>query len=82
MIGLDRDISDKSREQAVTEFTLAVVHDCLADHLYRISIFESPNCPLCKNDKVMNTNHVLGCSALHGDSLVERYWSIHLLVGH
>ncbi|GFY46396.1 hypothetical protein TNIN_256451 [Trichonephila inaurata madagascariensis] len=46
-MSLHKDISDKPREKAVVEFRLAVSHNCLADHLHCIGIFERSNCPLC-----------------------------------
>ena len=70
---LDRGISDKPRKKAVAEFRLAVGHDCLAAHLYRIGIFTSPNCPLSENNVIMDRNHLLACPALRGDSEVTRY---------
>ncbi|GFR32544.1 uncharacterized protein TNCT_521411 [Trichonephila clavata] len=63
-IGLNQDISDKFREKAVAEFRLLLGHDCLADHLHRSGIFESPNCPLCKKDEVMDRNHLCWDSQL------------------
>jgi len=79
----DRGIFYKHREKAVSEFRIAVGHDCLAAHLYRIDIFTSPNCPLCEKNVVMDRNHLLGCPALRGDSEVTRYWSArHQLMRH
>ncbi|GFU50795.1 hypothetical protein TNCV_2495011 [Trichonephila clavipes] len=76
-------VSDKPCEKVVKEFRLAVGQDCLADLLHCISIFENPNCPLCKKDEVMDRNNLLECSALRGDFEVIRYWSArHLLMGH
>ncbi|GFQ87404.1 hypothetical protein TNCT_605831 [Trichonephila clavata] len=50
--------------KAVTEFRLEMSHDCLIDHLRHIDILESPNCPLCNKDEVMDRNYLLRCLVL------------------
>ncbi|XP_071043823.1 uncharacterized protein [Parasteatoda tepidariorum] len=77
---LDRDISDRPREKTAVEFRLTVGHDCLAHHLHRIGIFTSPNCPLCRKFELIDRKHLMGCSAVRGDSEVKRYWSARLLL--
>jgi hypothetical protein len=42
-------IPNLPRKAAVTHFRLITGHDCLAQHLHKIGIRDSPNCPLSNN---------------------------------
>ncbi|KAJ4451483.1 hypothetical protein ANN_02946 [Periplaneta americana] len=57
-------IPDLPRKSSVAAFRLATGHDCLAKHLHRIGIYQSPNCPLCMNcnlvlRKMLTVNYYL-----------------------
>jgi hypothetical protein len=41
-------VPDFPRRDAVATFRLITSHDCLAAHLYRLSLYPSPMCVLCR----------------------------------
>ncbi|KAJ4442172.1 hypothetical protein ANN_12038 [Periplaneta americana] len=49
-------IPDLPRKSSVAAFRLATGHDCLAKHLHRIGIYQSPICPLCNSNQEMDSN--------------------------
>ncbi|KAJ4435641.1 hypothetical protein ANN_18257, partial [Periplaneta americana] len=69
-------IPDLSRKSSVAAFRLATGHDCLAKHLHRIGIYQSPNCPLCNSNQEMDSEHLKICASVadHGN-IFEKYWS-------
>ncbi|KAJ4434467.1 hypothetical protein ANN_23029 [Periplaneta americana] len=51
-------------------------HDCLAKHLHRIGIYQSPNCPLCNSNQELDSEHLKICASVAGhDNIFEKYWS-------
>ncbi|GFT52727.1 hypothetical protein NPIL_155651, partial [Nephila pilipes] len=52
------DIPDKPKREAVVTFRLFTGHDCLAAHLYRISILTEAACPLVTKEMSLWTNTV------------------------
>ncbi|KAJ4429826.1 hypothetical protein ANN_22030 [Periplaneta americana] len=69
-------IPDLSRKSSVAAFRLATGHDCLAKHLHRIGIYQSPNCPLCNSNQEMDSEHLKICASVAGhDNIFEKYWS-------
>ena len=68
-------IPDTPRKSAVAAFRLLTGHDCLAKHLHRIGILQSPNCPLCSLNEEMDHHHLRKCPAVPKDTISERYWS-------
>uniref|UniRef100_A0A8D8T8G2 Reverse transcriptase zinc-binding domain-containing protein n=1 Tax=Cacopsylla melanoneura TaxID=428564 RepID=A0A8D8T8G2_9HEMI len=68
-------IPNLPRKAAVTHFRLLTGHDCLAEHLHRIGVKNSPNCPLCPLNTPMNSSHLASCPALRStNNIVEKYW--------
>ena len=72
-------VPEGPRQEAVAIFRLITGHDCLAAHLHKISIFNSPKCVLCnEEDSVMDKNHLQMCSSLKTipdlDNLSKLYW--------
>jgi Ribonuclease HI len=68
-------IPNLPRKAAVTHFRLITGHDCLAQHLRKIGIRNSPNCPLCSLNTPMNSSHLNSCLALKSsNNIVEKYW--------
>ncbi|KAJ4429667.1 hypothetical protein ANN_21868 [Periplaneta americana] len=69
-------IPDLPRKSSVAAFRLATGHDCLAKHLHRIGIYESPNCPLCNSNQEMDSEHLKICASVAShDNIFEKYWS-------
>ncbi|KAJ4437376.1 hypothetical protein ANN_17519 [Periplaneta americana] len=69
-------IPDLPRKSSVAAFRLATGHDCLAKHLHRIGIYQSPNCPLCNSNQEMDSEHLKICASLAShDNIFEKYWS-------
>ncbi|KAJ4444903.1 hypothetical protein ANN_06701 [Periplaneta americana] len=69
-------IPDLPRKSSVAAFRLTTGHDCLAKHLHRIGIYQSPNCPLCNSNQEMDSEHLKSCASLAGhDNIFEKYWS-------
>ncbi|KAJ4436590.1 hypothetical protein ANN_16623 [Periplaneta americana] len=69
-------IPDLPRKSSVAAFRLATGHDCLAKHLHRIGIYQSPNCPLCNSNQEIDSEHFKICASVAGhDSVFEQYWS-------
>ncbi|KAJ4445212.1 hypothetical protein ANN_07013 [Periplaneta americana] len=69
-------IPDLPRKSSVAAFRLATGHDCLAKHLHRIGIYQSPNCPLCNSNQEMDSEHLKICASVAGhDNIFEKYWS-------
>ncbi|KAJ4436603.1 hypothetical protein ANN_16636, partial [Periplaneta americana] len=69
-------IPDLPRKPSVAAFRLATGHDCLAKHLHRIGIYQSPNCPLCNSNQEMDSEHLKICASVAGhDNIFEKYWS-------
>ncbi|KAJ4442713.1 hypothetical protein ANN_04304 [Periplaneta americana] len=70
-------IPDLPRKSSVAAFRLAAGHDCLAKHLHRIGIYQSPNCPLCNSNQEMDSEHLKFCASVAGQ---EKYWSARVTV--
>ncbi|KAJ4447107.1 hypothetical protein ANN_09107 [Periplaneta americana] len=69
-------IPDLPRKSSVAAFRLATGHDCLAKHLHRIGIYQSPNCPLCNSNQEMDSEHLKICASVAGhDNIFDNYWS-------
>ncbi|KAJ4443755.1 hypothetical protein ANN_05533 [Periplaneta americana] len=69
-------IPDLPRKSSVAAFRLATGHDCLAKHLHRIGIYQSPNCPLCNSNQEMDSEHLkIRASVASHDNIFEKYWS-------
>ncbi|KAJ4436087.1 hypothetical protein ANN_18714 [Periplaneta americana] len=69
-------IPDLPRKSSVAPFRLATGHDCLAKHLHRIGIYQSPNCPLCNSNQEMDLEHLKICASVADhDNIFEKYWS-------
>ncbi|KAJ4452131.1 hypothetical protein ANN_03649, partial [Periplaneta americana] len=69
-------IPDLPRKSSVATFRLATGHDCLAKHLHRIGIYQSPNCPLCNSNQEMDSEHLKICASVADhDNIFEKYWS-------
>ncbi|KAJ4449055.1 hypothetical protein ANN_00450, partial [Periplaneta americana] len=69
-------IPDLPRKSSVAAFRLATGHDCLAKHLHRIGIYQSPNYPLCNSNQEMDSEHLKICASLAShDNIFEKYWS-------
>ncbi|KAJ4446835.1 hypothetical protein ANN_13533 [Periplaneta americana] len=69
-------IPDLPRKSSVAAFRLATGHDCLAKHLHRIGIYQSPNCPLCNSNQEMDSEHLKICASVAGhDNIFKKYWS-------
>ncbi|KAJ4448289.1 hypothetical protein ANN_10303 [Periplaneta americana] len=69
-------IPDLPRKSSVAAFRLATGHDCLAKHLHRIGIYQSPNCPLCNSNQEMDSEHLKICASVaNHDNVFEKYWS-------
>ncbi|PSN40572.1 hypothetical protein C0J52_10786 [Blattella germanica] len=48
------------RSIAVASFRLETGHDCLAAHLYKIKLLDSPHCIVCNNiNTIMNKDHLM-----------------------
>jgi hypothetical protein len=62
----------------VAIFRLITCHDCLAVHLYRLSLYPSPMRVLCRDENsVMNQDYLLKCTALNTEntpSIAKLYW--------
>lgn len=68
-------IPELPRKTAVANFRLMTGHDCLAQHLHRIGCKDTPICPLCNLQAIMNAEHLLICPGLsNNDNLVAKYW--------
>jgi len=68
---------NKPRKQAVANFRLNTVHDCLAAHLHRINILTHNYCTICKlKNTTMDKDHLLECPKLDHSSkeLAKLYW--------
>ncbi|KAJ4438983.1 hypothetical protein ANN_14937 [Periplaneta americana] len=75
-LGLIKLIPDLPRKSSVAAFRLATGHDCLAKHLHRIGIYQSPNCPLCNSNQEMDSEHLKICASVADhDNIFEKYWS-------
>ncbi|KAJ4426371.1 hypothetical protein ANN_27185 [Periplaneta americana] len=69
-------IPDLPRKSSVAAFRLATGYDCLAKHLHRIGIYQSPNCPLCNSNQEMDSEHLKICASVaNHDNIFEKYWS-------
>ncbi|KAJ4434744.1 hypothetical protein ANN_23313 [Periplaneta americana] len=69
-------IPDLPRKSSVAAFRLATGHDCLAKHLHRIGIYQSPICPLCDSDQEMDSQHLKICASVAGhDNIFKKHWS-------
>jgi hypothetical protein len=62
----------------VATFRLITGRDCLAAHLYRLSLYPSPSCVLYREENsVMNQDHFLKCTILNTEdtpSIAKLYW--------
>jgi ribonuclease HI len=68
-----QDIPEFPRKDAVAIFRMKTGHDCLARHLHRFGLVDSPNCTLCRSG-IMDKNHLKNCTFLTKNTLVDRYW--------
>ena len=66
-------IPDWPRKEAVAKFRMATGHDCLAGHLHRLGMLNSP-CYLCNSAANMDSHHLQLCTALTSTSISDRYW--------
>ncbi|KAJ4435632.1 hypothetical protein ANN_18248, partial [Periplaneta americana] len=57
-------IPDLPRKSSVAAFRLATGHDCLAKHLHRIGIYQSPICQLCNSNQEMDSEHLKICASV------------------
>ncbi|KAJ4427692.1 hypothetical protein ANN_25341 [Periplaneta americana] len=74
-------IPDLPRKSSVAAFRLATGHECLAKHLHRIGIYQSPNCPLCNSNQEMDSEHLKICASVAGhDNIFEKYWRLSVSV--
>ena len=65
------------QKHAVAMFHLVTRHDCLAAHLYKLSIYASPKCVICNiEDSIMNRDHLQKCPVLNIENHSESslYW--------
>jgi hypothetical protein len=72
-------IPDFPRGDAVAIFLLITSHDCLVAHLYRLSLYSSSVCVLCREENsIMNQDHhLLKCTVLNTEnttSIAKLYW--------
>ncbi|GFV55440.1 hypothetical protein TNCV_11851 [Trichonephila clavipes] len=58
----------------VPEFHLATRRDYLRNHQYVNKVVTSPLGTLWSSGEVMDSTHLVHCSALHKTFLAERYW--------
>jgi hypothetical protein len=62
----------------VATFRLITGHDCLAANLYKLSLYPSPMCVLCREENsVMNQDHLLKCTDLNTGNtppIAKLYW--------
>jgi hypothetical protein len=62
----------------VATFRLITGDDYLVPHLYRLSLYPSPMCVLCREENsIMNQDHILKCTVLNTEntlSIVKLYW--------
>jgi hypothetical protein len=59
-------VPDFPRRDAVVTFQLITSLDCLAAHLYRLSLYPSPVCVLCREENsIMYQDHLLKCTVLN-----------------
>ena len=68
-------IPDVPRKSAVAAFRMFTGHDCMAKHLHRIGILQSPTCPLCSLNEEMDHHHLTRCPTLPNETIYEKYWS-------
>ncbi|KAJ4439355.1 hypothetical protein ANN_07477 [Periplaneta americana] len=69
-------LPDLPRKSSVAAFRLSTGHDCLAKHLHRIGIYQSPICPLCNPNQEMDSEHHKICASVADhDNIFEKYWS-------
>jgi hypothetical protein len=62
-------VPDFPRRDAVATSRLITGHDCLAAHLYRLSLCPSSMCVLCREENsVMNQYHLLKCTVLNTEN--------------
>ena len=71
---INSEIPDWPRKEAVAKFRIATGHDCLATHLHRLGILNSPLCLLCRTNINMDASHLQHCPALTSTTLHQRYW--------
>ncbi|KAJ4439880.1 hypothetical protein ANN_08009 [Periplaneta americana] len=68
-------IPDLPRKSSVAAFRLATGHD-FGQHLHRIGMYQSPNCPLCNSNQEMDSEHLKICASVADhDNIFEKYWS-------
>lgn len=73
-------IPNSPRSIAVASFRLETGHDCLAAHLHRIKLLDSPHCIVCKDtNTIMNKDHLMFCADLQKIvgtpfQIAEYYW--------
>ena len=67
-------VPDWPRRESVAKFRMSTGHDCLAGHLHRFGIYESPLCNLCNQNHIMDAEHLMNCPALRKPTSWERYW--------
>jgi hypothetical protein len=72
-------VHDFPRGDAVASFRLITGHDCLVAHLYRLSLYPSPMCVLCREENsIINQDPLLKCTVLNTEntpSTAKLYWN-------
>lgn len=76
------DLPDWPRRNSVALFRLHTGHDCLAKHLHRFGMAETPFCPLCKQKVDMDRHHLNQCPALTTVNECDRYWEARSKMGY
>ena len=52
-------VPDWPRREFIAKFRMSTEHDCLAGHLHRFGIYESPLCNLCNQNHIMDAEHLM-----------------------
>jgi ribonuclease HI len=71
-------VPDFPRGDAVVTFQLITGCDCLAAHLYRVSLYPSPACVLCREENsIMNQDHCQKCTVSDTENtpIAKLYWN-------
>jgi len=63
-MGTNRNVIPDFPRDGSGNLQLMTAHDCLAAHLHRLSIYPSPVCVLCKDDKAMMNQDIFQIAQL------------------
>lgn len=75
ILGDEKIIPGFPRKTAVALFRGLTGHDCLQNHLCRISVVDSPDCVLCDSGQPMTFEHLNYCDVLFQyEDIVKKYW--------